>query len=463
MRHPVVKAFKETMLNENLGRAMARVVGKPGSLRFRLARDTVGVMLINTTSMGLSFAVSVVLARLLGVREFGLYAFAMSVVGLLLVPATFGFPQLLVREIAAYRAKEEWSLIRQLIRFSERTALIASLSLVLLGTGLLWLFAGSVAREKALILSLALVILPFLALAQLKGSALQGFQQIVEGQFVIGALRPIGFLFLIGGVWLLGRELMGAALAVCLQALAAGATLVVGGFLLHRRLITVNPRVPVQAVARVQAVSLVQKESPRWLKSSLLFLLLGLLNLIPQHAGIIMLGMMWGPEEVGLYKVAYQSASLIPFGLMAINIAIGPSLSEFYAKSDKLRLKKIITIATVMSLVLASPVIFLFTFAGAWFLNIAFGRAFALAENSLFYLTISSIMQIVAGPLWYALLMGGRERTVTLITGIASSVCVVASIILILLFGDEGAALAMSIYYGVILMLTFACAGKVIA
>ena len=111
------------LLNGRLGRAVTRVIGKPGSLRLRLARDTAGVMAIQALSMGLGFAVSVVLARLLGVREFGLYSLAMSVLGLLVVPATFGFPQLLVREIAAYRVKGEWGLIRGLLRFARRTSL----------------------------------------------------------------------------------------------------------------------------------------------------------------------------------------------------------------------------------------------------------------------------------------------------------------------------------------------------
>ena len=42
-----------------------RFIGKPGSLRFRLAWDTAGVMAIRALSMGLGFAVSVALARLL--------------------------------------------------------------------------------------------------------------------------------------------------------------------------------------------------------------------------------------------------------------------------------------------------------------------------------------------------------------------------------------------------------------
>jgi hypothetical protein len=48
-----------------------------GSLKAHLARSTLRVI-IKAISMGLSFAIGVLLARWLGVREFGLYAFGVE-------------------------------------------------------------------------------------------------------------------------------------------------------------------------------------------------------------------------------------------------------------------------------------------------------------------------------------------------------------------------------------------------
>ena len=66
-----MKLIEEVIFNGRLGKTITRVVGKPGSLRFRLARDTVGVMAIRALSIGLGFAVSVVLVRVLDVRGYG--------------------------------------------------------------------------------------------------------------------------------------------------------------------------------------------------------------------------------------------------------------------------------------------------------------------------------------------------------------------------------------------------------
>ncbi|HID56749.1 TPA: hypothetical protein EYP37_09495 [Candidatus Poribacteria bacterium] len=51
-----MKALEEVLLNGRLGRVVTRAIGKPGSLRFRLARDTAGVMVIKALLMGLGFA-----------------------------------------------------------------------------------------------------------------------------------------------------------------------------------------------------------------------------------------------------------------------------------------------------------------------------------------------------------------------------------------------------------------------
>lgn len=71
LRPDTLLHIKAEFLNSQMGRVVARVVGKPESLRFRLARDTVGVMVIQAFSLGLGFVVSVVLALSLWVLLLG--------------------------------------------------------------------------------------------------------------------------------------------------------------------------------------------------------------------------------------------------------------------------------------------------------------------------------------------------------------------------------------------------------
>jgi len=430
-----IKVLESKLINGRLRQTITRLIGKPGSLRFRLARDTVGVMAIRAFSMGLGFAVSVVLARLLGVREFGLYSLAMSVLGLLVVPATVGFPQLLVREIAAYRIKGEWGLIRELLRFAQRTSLLASLGIALLGGFVLWVLSDRFSGEAVRVLALAFVALFFWALLNLHGASLRGFEEILAGQWVSTVMRPLGFLILVGVAWLFAGGLADASFALGLHILAAGIALAFAFYLLRGQLIR---SVPSNAVNSNTAV---------WVRSALSLAFLGLLNLIPQHAGVLMLGWMHSPEEAGLYKAAYQTASLIPFGLMAVNTVIAPSLSQLGASGDRPRMRRLVLLATGTSLVFALPFLFIFIGSGPWLIERLFGKEFLPAAGPLIILTVASLVQITTGPLWQMLLMTGYEKSVASITAIGAGMYLVANALLVPLWGPQGAAAAMLAYF----------------
>ena len=428
-----MKALEVKLFNGWLGKTLAQVLGKPGSLRFRLARDTVGVMVIQAISMGLTFAVSVVLARLLGVREFGLYSLAMSVLGLLVVPATLGFPQLLVREIAAYRVKEEWGLIRGLLHFAQCTSLLASLGIALLGGLVLSGLSGCLSREAVHVLALAFVALPFWALLQLHGASLRGFEQVLAGEWVTTVMRPLGFLVLVGAAWVLLGGVKDASLALGFHIVAAGIALAFAFYFLRNQL---HRSVLPNAVSQNTAI---------WTRSALFLAFLALLNLIPQHAGILMLAWMRSAEEVGLYKVAYQTASLIPFGLTAVNTAIAPTLAHLYTAGDEAKLRKVMLTASGVAIAFALPLVLLFTVGGERFLTVAFGEHFRPSSVPLFILTIGQFVFVAFGPLLLFLVMIGQEHKATLVTGITAVLNVIMNMAFIPLWHIRGAALAMSI------------------
>lgn len=430
-----MKSVREPLLNGRLGKVAARLVRRLGSLRsrslrFRLARDTFGVAVIQVVSMGLGFLTNVILARFLGVKEFGLYAFAWSVLALLTMSATVGFPQLLVREIAASRAKGESSAVHGLICFSRRLVMSASVGLALLAGLGFWLFSSGLPLKALATLAIALVGLPLLALAELQGSALRGLDRILEGQMVQILVRPLSFLLLFGGTWLLAQGLMDATLAIGLQVVAAGMTLLVGELLLHRHLNYHSHR------------TFSPKRNSTWLRSALWLLLLALLNLIPQHAGVLLLGVMREAEEVGLYKVAYQTALLIPFGMMAVSTAVAPMLSQLYAAGDRSKLQRVTIMASGAAFASAFPAALLFIVEGSWFIATIFGKSFISSANAL---TILAVGQLVNAPLALTgllLLMTGFEQQLVLSVAIAYSLELLLHIILIPPLGVIGAAVA---------------------
>ncbi|RLG37773.1 MAG: hypothetical protein DRN91_04555 [Candidatus Alkanophagales archaeon] len=187
-----------------------------------------------------------------------------------------------------------------------------------------------------------------------------------------------------------------------------------------------------------------------WVRSALSLAFLALLNLIPQHAGILMLGWMRSPEEVGLYKVAYQTGLLIPFGLMAVNTAIAPTLAQLYAMGDKAKLRKVMLTASGVATAFALPFVLLFTLRGSWFLRLAFGEAFTESMTALAIITGGQLINAATGPVGHFLIMSGHEKKATFSVGIGVGINLFLNVVLVLLWGIEGAAIVTTITLGIV-------------
>jgi O-antigen/teichoic acid export membrane protein len=95
-------------------------------LKRLLARGAISAAGINIATTGLAFLAQVVLARALGADGYGVFAYVTAWVTVLVLLATLGFPTGLLRFAAAYRAREEWHLLRGVIRYAELRVAAAS-------------------------------------------------------------------------------------------------------------------------------------------------------------------------------------------------------------------------------------------------------------------------------------------------------------------------------------------------
>ena len=95
--------------------------GARESLR-RLTRRGAGSLLVQVSSLGLGFVLAVILARTLSADGYGVYSYVFALITVLSVPAKFGLPVLIVREVARSRAHEAWGSLRGIIRWSNAMA-----------------------------------------------------------------------------------------------------------------------------------------------------------------------------------------------------------------------------------------------------------------------------------------------------------------------------------------------------
>src|SRR5690554_1324154 len=98
-----------------------------------LIRQSIATGLSLVFQVAAAFLANVLVARLLVPTDYGVYAFWVALATLMVVPASAGLPQLLVRELAAYRELKHLALGQGLLLWAARVTVAITCTVVLLG------------------------------------------------------------------------------------------------------------------------------------------------------------------------------------------------------------------------------------------------------------------------------------------------------------------------------------------
>ncbi len=395
-----------------------------------LSKGAAGSLAIRIGSVALAFATSVILARLLGVSQFGAFAFAQAALEFLVVPAMLGMPTLLVREVAQALQKGVGERVRQTVNGG---LLLVSSFGALLGLGVFILvqqFQAFIDPELSTPLGAALCILPFLAVLFTWNGAFQGSGRVLAGQLPLYIYRPLIILLLAGAAALLAYPLN--ALDAVLINLYAAIIAALFAALQWRR--TRLPETDNNADApRFKLLELAKAGIP--------FALIAGFSTLNSQVDIIMLGLLSGTVDTGLYRVANRLSSLAGFPLLALIVPLSPMLASAFAQQalHGIRNKLIgVTLIAAISALLIGAVLVGFSSA---FLGI-FGEEFLPADQVLWVLCLLQIVLCFTVIPQVVLSMTGHESALAKVIGLSAIVNIVLNITLIPIMGILGAALA---------------------
>lgn len=407
----------------------------PEEVTARLAGPALGSVGLKVSHAFLMLLSSVLLARILGPEGYGIYSFAYAVVMLLAVPCQAGLPTLLVRDVSKYETAERWGLIRGLLRRSNQG--VALLTVAIAGTAVVVVLALGDRVSQTLVITFfwALILLPLMALGNLRGAALRGLRRVVQGllpeQLIRPALLVLGLLALLvlqRMVWQ-GKADITPAMTMALHAGAALVAFVTGAWLLARWL-----------PDEVRAADPVYR-TRAWMGSVLPLTLLASIELVNTQTDIVLLGVLGTAEEVGVYRVVSHAATLIIFSLTAVNMVVGPYFAQEHAAEDRAGLQRLATWTARIVLATALPVGLTLIFLGEEILAVLFGQAYSGGAIALTILAVGYLVNAVVGSVGTLLKMTGYEHDTVRGSAIAAGLNVVLNLILIPLFGIEGAAI----------------------
>lgn len=395
-------------------------------MRQALFKQAAGGFVAKIVAAGLAFVVAILLARYLGVDAFGKYSLAMSAVNILTTLAALGLPMLIVREVAIYRSAGQWSDLKGIIHAGNKWPILASLFMVLLAlVGQLW-----VPDQLLGTLWLGMLLVPLLALNQMRAAVLRGLNWVVLADIPELLFRPLIVLFFLLAI-AYGNIQINELGALVIQMVAAIGAFAAGTVMLRSRM---------PAELGPARASETKKE---WFTGGIIFLGMALISMVEGQTALLLTGLLSGAKDAGIYQAASQIVSLLIFGLMAVNMALQPKLAAAWSQGNRELAQHLATYSARLGTAVAmlmGGILMLF----AEPLLALFGAAFGDGATALRILVVGQLANAAAGSCGIVLAMTGNQHIV--LRGVMMALSANAALcgLLIPVWGVSGAAIAAS-------------------
>lgn len=423
-------------------RAEGPTAGRPGeealfddgmlsSLLHLLKRAGV-VFVVQAFGAGASYALQVLLARLLGASSYGLYAAIFVWVGFLALIVGIGFPASSVRFIPHYRIQRDWSRLNGFVQTASRVtfASAAALTLVMLIVIAGLHFAGEVIDP--IVYVLAALIIPALA-----GSILYTELERAEGRVAIAfapslIARPLMIGLGSAALFLLSDGTLSTTAALIATLIAAYAVLFAQWALARRS--------PVRELPTGERIN----ERREWFGVGVSLLAASAFTLILMQVDIVLVAAMRGSREAGIYAAASKTATLVTFVIWAVNAAAVPQFASLWSLGRVEELQRLVSrlagaifwpslaISLVLA-VLSGPVLALF------------GAQFVEAQVALLILLVGQMVNAAAGSVGYLLIVTGHHREATVVLALSALLSIGLAAAGIVVWGITGAAVGTTV------------------
>ncbi|MDZ4878460.1 MAG: hypothetical protein CLLPBCKN_007895 [Chroococcidiopsis cubana SAG 39.79] len=390
----------------------------------RGARAALSVQIFSAIAIYIS---QILLARWLGVTEYGIYDYAIALSLSLAFLAGLGLPTAVLRFIPKYQFEQDWRHLRGIIWGSWQQTLIASLITAIFSTIVLQWLSIHYGLEHSRSLIFGVWSVPLMALAILQQQIARAFQRITLAYAPYLIAYPL-VLIAIAFIWQL-HENLNSTEAIALSILSLLLVLLVQALLFYRELTTeISQAVPAYAIGQ-------------WWRVALPLMFLDGSSIVLSQTDTLMLGAMLGAKAVGIYSAALKTSLWVHFILTAVNAIFAPIIASLHAQGDRQGLQQLVsTIARWMFYPALAIAIGLIVFAVP--VLQLFGTEFTAARGALIVLILGQLVNVGAGSVGYLLMMTGNQNPAASVMGISALVNVVLNLIGIHWLGIFGAALA---------------------
>jgi O-antigen/teichoic acid export membrane protein len=412
-----------------LGRAYGLLTSSDGD--GKASRNALIAFLIRVVSAAIAFVSQVIMARMMGQHEYGIFVFVWVLVILVGNFSCLGFHSAQIRFLPQFEAINDVERIRGLTATARIFALFSSTGVLVAGFVALQLFGGLIESYYVMPLFIALFILPMIAL----GDTMEGTAR--ANSWAIVALSPtyiirplLILLFMLGAVWIGAAKTAETALVASLA--AAYVTTIGQFFNITRRLRQRFEAGP----ARVEFVPWFKVAVPIFFIEGFIFLL--------TNSDTVVTGLFLAPAEVAIYFAASKTMALVQFVYFSVKAATAPHFSALFAANDRDALARF-SGQSVRWVFWPSLLVGLIALLLGDFLLGMFGEGFAAGYSVMVILFFGIMCKASVGPGEVLLTMAGEQSLCVKLYVVALAANIGLNVFLIPLYGIQGAAYAAAL------------------
>jgi O-antigen/teichoic acid export membrane protein len=354
------------------------------TLARKVAITTVSLVIGRALALLAGVGATALASRYLGLEAFGALTLAMAVVSLISVLTDLGMSTMAAREVARTPERER-EILGNVLSLGLAFSVVAAL--LLLAVAELAYAGNPDVRRAMLVLSLQLLTAPFLGAARAHFQAAQRGQLIAVGDVALAAAIFGGSLIAVEAD--LGFTAMVGAVAA--------------GYLVQAAVMTILVKADVRLAWRVNRDT--------WTLLLRISLPLGatfIINYLYFRLDVVLLSVLKGEEEVGLYGLAYRVLE----GLMVLPsyfmLALFPEIARLTGQRE--RVDAIVAAALSVMEAVALPVVLITAVFAADVIEVIAGAEYADAEWVLRILTLGLGISYLNGVYGSALTALGRQN-----------------------------------------------------
>ncbi|WP_275791171.1 lipopolysaccharide biosynthesis protein [Pararhizobium gei] len=396
--------------------------------KYLAQRTALVAFAIRVVSAAIAFVSQIILARIMGEFEYGIFVFVWVLVVLFGNLSCLGFHTAIIRFLPQYHARDALPEIRGLTTTVRVFALLSATALAAVGIAGLWLFGDTIDAFYLVPLYLGIFSLPMIALGDVMDGTSRAHSWAVSALSPTYLIRPLlilGFMMLA----IAGGEPHSARTAMIAAMAATYVTTVTQFFILGRRL----RRRYLKGPHRI--------EFGTWIRVALPIFLIEGFGFMLTNSDVIIVGLYLDPQSVAIYFAAAKTMALVHFVMFSVKAAASPRFSAAMADPDRQQLA-VIAIESAKwsfwpSLIVGGAVLA----CGTLLLSL-FGAAFVSGYPLMAILFAGIMAKALVGPAEAFLTMAGQQTLCVFLYAGALLANLALNATLIPLFGLTGAALA---------------------